>query len=158
MDNTIFKAKRCFLFAEQQLNSTPGKVFPLLCPTREYDWIETWKCELVFSDSGFAELDCVFTTIFPGDEKETWVVDRFEPNQLIQFIRSSENRVIRYCIQLTDNGNGTTTAKWEQMVTSLTEEGTRYVANLANNEFEKKIKGLEMMLNHYLETGEMLRL
>lgn len=150
--------KRKYLSASQSLAASPERVFPLLCPTREYDWIEEWKCELVFSRSGFAELDCVFATHFPGDEKETWVVDRFEPDQLIQFIRSSENRVIRYCIQLADNGNGTSTAKWEQWLTSLTDEGTRYIENLSNSEFGEKIKALEKMLNHYLETGEMLRL
>jgi hypothetical protein len=157
MDNKIFKAKRCFLQADQQLNSTPDKIFPLLCPTREYDWIETWQCELISSDSGFAELDCVFTTFFPGDVKETWIVDRFEQNNLVQFIRFSETRVIRYSIHLTDNNDGTTAAKWEQTITSLNEEGNCYVENSSNSEFEKRIKALEKMLNYYLETGEMLR-
>ena len=47
------------------LSGSPEQVFPLLCPTREYDWIETWQCELIYSDSGFAEPGCIFT-IVPG--------------------------------------------------------------------------------------------
>jgi hypothetical protein len=153
----IFKAKRCFLYAKQRLNSSPDKVFPLLCPTKEYDWIETWKCDLIFSDSGLAEPDCIFKTNFPSEGEETWITDRIEPNKIIQFIRVSEHQVIRFCISLTDNRNDTTTAKWEQTITALNKEGNLYVENCSIPEFEKKIKGLEMMINHYLNTGEMYR-
>lgn len=152
-----FKAKRCFLSAQQQLNFTPERIFTLLCPTREFDWIEHWECELLFSKSGFAELDCIFTTHFPGDEKETWIVDRFEPNALIQFIRSSENRVIRYSIILSRKTNGPTILLWQQVITALNEKGNRYIESCSNDEFGKKIKGLEKLLSHYLETGEMLK-
>jgi hypothetical protein len=152
-----FKAKRCFLSAQQQLNFTPERIFPLLCPTREFDWIEGWDCELIRTESGFAELDCIFTTHFAGDEKEIWVVDRYEPNKLIQFIRSSESRVIRYSIKLSSKDNGSTTLLWQQVVTALNEKGNRYVENCSNKEFGKKINNLEKLLRHYLETGEMLK-
>ena len=152
-----FQAKQYHLSASQLLVASPEKAFPLLCPTREYDWIETWKCDLIYSDSGFAELDCVFTIFFPGDEKETWVVDRYEPNVLIQFIRVCESRVIRYSIELIDNNNGTTTALWKQTITTLNEAGDNFAAGLTESIFNKKIQKLEQMLNHYLTTGEMLR-
>jgi hypothetical protein len=154
---TDFTAKRCFLSAEQHLNFTPEKVFPLLCPTCEYDWIESWDCKLIYSKSGFAELDCIFTTNFEGDEKDVWVVDQHEPNKMIQFIRVSENRVIRYRISLTDIGDGQTTAIWEQTVTALTPAGNRYVESLTDLDFGLKMKRLEIMINFYLETGEMLK-
>jgi hypothetical protein len=152
-----FSAKQYSLSANQLLGAPTEKVFPMLCPTCEYDWIETWNCELVFSKSGFAELDGVFTTNFPGDEKDVWVIDRYEPNALIQFVRVSESRVIRYRITLIDNGNGTTSATWEQTITALTETGNHYIESQSNEQFSKKIKGLEKLLNHYLETGEMLK-
>ncbi len=70
------------------LKGTPEQVFPLLCPVREYEWIDNWQCEVVYSDSGFAELDCVFKTRFPGDGPEdTWAVSRYEPPLLIEFVR-----------------------------------------------------------------------
>lgn len=155
--NKDFTAKRCFLSAVQHLNFTPENVFPLLCPTREYDWIETWQCELIWSESGFAELDCIFNTHFPGDEKETWVVDRFEPNELIEFIRTTESLVMRHSIRLSNNGNGSTTLFWQQIITALNENGNKYVENCPNEEFGQKVKALENMLGHFLETGEMLK-
>jgi hypothetical protein len=72
-------------------------------------------------------------------------------------VRVSENRVIRYRITLIDNGNGITSAIWKQTITALTEAGNRYIESQSNEEFSKKIKGLEKLLNHYLETGEMLK-
>lgn len=158
MKNDNFKSNRNYIFCEQLLKSTPDKIFTLLCPKREYEWIETWNCNIMFSESGFAEPDCIFTTEFPGDEKETWYVDKYEKDKIIQFIRFAESRIIKYRITLTDNQNGTTTAKWEQLITSLNEKGNLYIENFNDTDFRKKIKGLEKMLNHYLKTGEMLKL
>jgi hypothetical protein len=154
---TGFTAKRCFLSAEQHLNFTPEKIFPQLCPTREYDWIETWKCDLLYSKSGFAELDCIFTTHFSGSEKETWVVDRYEPNELIEFVRTAESRVIRHSIRLSNNNDGSTTLFWHQIITALNENGNRYVENCSNEEFRQQVQALEKMLGHFLEMGKMLK-
>ena len=38
----------------------PAEVFPLLCPVREHDWVEGWQAEVLHSESGVAELGCVF--------------------------------------------------------------------------------------------------
>lgn len=158
MKSEIFKSRQHYVFYDQFLNSTPDKIFPLLCPKREYDWIETWNCDIIFSNSGFAELDCVFNTNFPGDVKETWIVDKYDKGKNIQFIRFSEIRVMRYSISLIDNIDGTTTAKWELIMTSLNNEGNLYIENFSNLEFTNRLKALEKMLNYYLTTGEMLRM
>jgi hypothetical protein len=133
-------------------------VFPLLCPQREYDWIESWKGKIIYSKSGFAELDCVFSTVLPGGIKEIWTVDLFIKNEKIQFVRFTESRVIRYCITLIDNKNGTTTANWEQTITSISEEGNTYIGNFSDIEYETLIKSLEKMLDYYLTTGQILKM
>jgi hypothetical protein len=153
-----FIAKKIRVSCRQNLVSKPETVFPLLCPKREYEWIAPWKCEILHSSTGFAELDCVFTTDFPEDVKETWLVDRYEPDRLIQFVRFSESRVIRYRIDLKSNSKGTTTATWEQTVISLNAEGNIFIDNFSVEEYENEIKLLEKMLNHYLTTNRMLAL
>lgn len=81
----------------QLLHARPDRVFPLLCPAREYEWIEPWQCDLVYSSSGVAEPHCVFTTRFPDDSSdEVWVISRYEPNRLIEFVRVNADRVICY--------------------------------------------------------------
>jgi hypothetical protein len=157
MEDKLFNAKRKYVSCEQLLKATPDRIFPLLCPKREFDWLETWKCDILFTKSGYAESDCVFRTDVPGDVKETWLIDRYEKNKTVQFIKFSEQRVIRYGIILTDNKNSTTAAKWEQTITSLNADGNLFIENFSDSEFEKKIKNLEKQLNYYLETGKMLR-
>ena len=75
--------------------AAPEKVFPLLCPVREADWIPGWKYELIYSDSGVAEAGCIFTTQDPAVESEkysrrtdesdhsspvtTWICTEYDP-------------------------------------------------------------------------------
>ena len=153
-----FSGKRTVKSHTMRLAGRPEKVFPLLCPTREYDWIEPWDCELIRSDSGVAELDCIFRTHFPADGPEdVWVVSRYEPPKEIQFVRINGLRAIRYAIDLGDNGNGTTTAVWRQVVTGLSPEGNAFVRDFSDDRYASAMSTLERMLNHYLTTGTMLR-
>jgi len=48
--------------------------------------------------------------------------------------------------------------KWEQTITGLNAEGNRLVKGLTDTAFVEEKKLLENMLNHFLETGIMLRL
>ena len=57
------------------IEAPPERVFPLLCPVREHEWIPAWKAEMVHSKSGFAELDCVFRTNNPLEGNRTWKLD-----------------------------------------------------------------------------------
>lgn len=139
-----------------QLNADPESVFPLLCPVRETEWIDTWKCEMVYTDSGQAEADCVFKTAFPADGPEdVWVVSRYEPPRVIEFIRTNPLRVMRYTISLERAAPGTR-AVWTQLITGLSPEGDRWVAALDDAAFARRMGDLERMLNHYLATGRML--
>jgi hypothetical protein len=155
--NNAPAALRAVKTARQHLSAPPDRVFPLLCPTREYDWIETWDCRLVRSDSGLAELDCIFVTEFPGDGQDLWVVSVYRPNEEIQFVRFNGRRVIRYSITLTDNGDGTTEAEWKQVLTGLDQEGNRSVESVTDEAYQQRGSGLEARLNHYLTTGQMQR-
>ncbi len=143
----------------QKLNASPDKIFPLLCPTMEYKWIQPWKCEMIFSQSGYAEDNCVFRTNFPEDiEPENWIVSQYEKDKTIQFIRFNNSIVIRYNITLVDNGDSTTDAAIEQIITGLNEKGNKYIVSYKDELYMEEISALEKMLNHYLNTGKMLKI
>lgn len=127
----------------------PEKVFPLLCPEREYEWIPTWDCEIVYTESGVAEHDCIFTTQFPGDVKETWYVDRYEPNSIIQFIKISDRMATRYTITLKECEGGTELV-WAQTLTALNEKGNELLENFSDEAFFNRIGNLEKLLKSYL--------
>ena len=41
-----FKAERIVRMNTIEVEAPLEEVFPLLCPVREYDWVEPWKCEM----------------------------------------------------------------------------------------------------------------
>ncbi|MFO0698606.1 MAG: hypothetical protein U0236_05210 [Nitrospira sp.] len=154
-DFTAKNLKRRFV---QQFQAPPDKVFPFLCPVREYEWIEPWQCELLHSDSGMAEKNCVFRTRAPGElSDDMWVISRYEPNARIEFVRVNACRVMTLAITLTDNGDGATSAVNEQVLVGLTEEGNQRLDDMAKDFFFEMRMG-EAMLNHYLTTGTRLPL
>ena len=152
----VTQNRRDFKRCTQTLSGTPDRVFPLLCPVREYEWLENWDCGLIYTRSGVAELDCVFTTAFPGEGgKETWVVSEYEPNRKIAFVRFNPLRTIRYTITLEAAAEGTK-AVWEQVITGLNEEGNEWVHANSDEKFESMIRRLESQINYFLTTGRML--
>ena len=153
-ENTLRKR----FYQTQNLKAHPEKIFPLLCPVREYEWVERWECKMVYTNSGFAEENCIFTTKPNNEEPEDiWVVSKYKPPREIQFVRTNGFRVIRYNISLKPNSGGTSFAEWEQIITGLNTEGNSYVEKLVEDDFKKMIESLENMLNYYLEKGKMLK-
>jgi hypothetical protein len=142
----------------QHFQAPPGKVFPLLCPVREYEWIEPWQCEMFHSDSGIAEKNCVFRTRMPGESSDdVWVISHYEPNTRIEFVRVNALRTMCLSIILTDNGDGTTRAVNEQLLVGLTEKGNQSLGSMSEG-FSFEMRMGEAMLNHYLTTGKQLPL
>jgi hypothetical protein len=132
-----------------------GKVFPLLCPVREYDWIDGWQCEVVYTESGTAENNCIFVTEFPDSGRQVWNVSRYEPDMRIEFVMIGADLASRLNIQLTESG-GETTLRWERIFTGLTPEGNRLAA-LHDEEWMQTLGDrLHDMMGHYLSTGRML--
>jgi hypothetical protein len=155
---TDFIPKKIRSHFAQQFQALPGTVFPLLCPVREYEWIEPWQCEMLHSDSGIAEKNCVFRTRMPGEPSDdVWVISHYEPNTKIEFVRVNALRTMCLSITLTDNGDGTTCAVNEQLLIGLTEEGNRALDKMAES-FSFEMRMGEAMLNHYLTTGKRLPL
>ena len=153
-----FDPKRVIRTAALKLAGPPWKVFPLLCPTREYDWIEGWRCDLIYSESGLAEDGCIFRTDFPGDTgQELWVVSRYEPVQAIEFVRVTPGvKIVKLDIRLSGDGDSATSAIWRQTVTGLSDTGNEWVSRYCEEAYRQRIGLLETMLNHYLATGQKL--
>lgn len=147
--------KRVTLVPERTLAAPPDKIFPLLCPTREYDWIATWGCELLHSGSGRAEHDAIFRTRLMG-VAEIWICTRYEPNREIHYVRLAEGLLTKLEITLIDLGDGTTRVCWSLTASALVEDMNAAVADLEPE--GGRIHHLERVLDeleYYLETGEM---
>jgi hypothetical protein len=151
-------ARREVRESTMRLAGRPERVFPLLCPVREYDWIETWNAVLVHSDSGVAEKGCVFTTEDPHGPSSVWTVSRYEPAAwAIEFVVVTPGLLVTTLeVALEPDGDGTV-ARWRRTFTALSPAGERAISALAGPAYEARMERLERQLDHYLRAGEMLR-
>ncbi|HTP89402.1 MAG TPA: SRPBCC family protein [Bryobacteraceae bacterium] len=148
-----FHGKRAKFEYTGDLTAPPETVFPLLCPVREYEWLDGWTCEMIYSESGIAEHNCVFRTSRPPAGPAVWCVNRYEPPARIEFVVTSADEVARLCISLERAANNGTRIRWERMFTGLNEEGNARTAAW-NVEIDR---ALCEKIEHFTRTGKMLR-
>lgn len=138
------------------LPAPPERVFPLLCPVRERDWLEGWEARMVHSASGVAEPGCVFTTPdldggLDGAEW-IWVVSRHEASQAVQFVvHAPGSHVTVLDIQL-ETEEGGTRAAWTYTLTAL-DPGREAFHREYMAATPARLVGLEARLAHFLRAG-----
>ena len=140
----------------QHLVAGPERVFPLLCPVREAEWLEGWDPRLVIAESGFAESDCVFVT--PAEPSDAiWYVTRHEPEAgLVEMLKITAGlTACRLNIRVTAAPGGSD-AIVTYTHTSLGPEGDAFVASFTESYYAEFMRGWEGRVNHYLRTGAML--
>ena len=153
-----FEATRLEKTYEMTVPAPVNRVFPLLCPTREYAWVPYWNCEMVFSRSGYAEPGCVFRTDFPDRGKMTWVTTKYEPPAEVQYtVFKHDSHVWNLSIRLSEDGQDQTSIVWNHEFTALTEDGNAFLSQYTDEAHKHHLGLIEKALFFYLETGEMLQ-
>jgi len=134
--------------------TTPEKIFPLLCPAREADWIPGWDSELIYTKSGYAEDKCVFRTNKSNSAGVgLWTFTGFKLNEYVEFVRFQRDMLLHCKICLTQNKDGTTTATWKTISTSLSEKGNQEIERMS---VDKKHNPIIQLMDHYLKNGKMI--
>jgi hypothetical protein len=140
----------------QRLFAAPERVFPLLCPVREADWIEGWDPLQVASASGVAEADCVFVTAAEPTDA-IWYVTRHEPAagfvEMLKITPGVTACRLRIALQATTAGCDATVT---YMHTSLGPAGDAFVADFTAEYYAAFMRDWEARLNHYLVHGSAL--
>jgi len=141
----------------QQLVAEPSKVFPLLCPVREADWIKGWDPLIVLSQSGAAEPDCVFLTE-SSQGNAIWYITRHEPvNGFVEMIKITPGvTACKLTIRLRPVDGGSEAAI-TYTHTSLGPDGDEFVASYTEEHYRQFMRDWETRINHYLFTGNILR-
>ncbi len=144
----------------QRIEAAPDLVFPLLCPVRESDWLDGWRCDLLRSSSGHAEEGCVFRTRPAGEPETVWIVTRHEPaSGRVEFVRVTAGLLAtRLLVEVKANGASASSVRVTYELTPTSEEGARKVAASHSGEaFRASMEWWERSMNHYLATGTLLR-
>src|SRR5690349_11276448 len=115
----------------------PHRVFPLLCPVREPEWIPGWSCELIHTASGLAEKGCVFRTESPsGRGTMIWVMTAYEAAERVEFTCvTTDELVMRIEVGLRDHG-GRTALRWTREYTATGPEGRAWLSALREEDID----------------------
>ncbi len=143
----------------QTIQASPDVVFPLLCPVREVEWLEGWRCTMLFSHSGLVEDGAVFTTPGDGEASTVWVVTRYDAvEHAVDFTRFTPgSRVCVLRIRVTPDAEGQSSVDIAYTYTSIADAGDGFIDRFTEESFLKAVRFWEQSMNHWLETGERLR-
>lgn len=138
-------------------NAPPAKVFPLLCPVREAEWVPGWKYLMVYSESGLAEDNCVFTTPNDRGTDTVWMVTHYDPADFkISYAWVEPGMIVTQLhISLSSAGDGKTGARICYSYTGLSAAGNAVIESYTGEWFRNKMENWERAINHYLATGLM---
>jgi len=154
------KFERTIRSYTQQIAARPDDVFPLICPVREAEWLEGFDPDMIYSESGLAEDGCVFRTRTPGDPETIWMIVQHDRQKgLVEFVRVTTGLVAtRLRILLAGNADDTTSVHIKYVFTPLSEKGVAFVRkNHAEDVFCRSMDWWEKSMNHFIQTGQMLK-
>ncbi len=139
----------------QHLRAPAHEVFPLICPVREAEWLEGFEYDMVHSDSGVAELGCLFTTSRDGEPDTVWCITTHDRSAgRVEFHRVTPTLVATHIVvQLSDEPEGCT-ADITYTHTSLGPAGHAYVRErCGESAFLTMVQLWERSLNRYLKAA-----
>jgi len=152
-------AKRIVREYVHEVSAAASEVFPLLCPVRERDWLDGWESEILFSESGVAENNCIFRSHISGRGEELWVVSRYDPeNFAIEFTTFDHvGTVMKLDIRVEDHGNRSSTVRFKHTLTGLNEKGNQFLEQYSDSKYRQMMSFLGKSLDHYCRTGRMFK-
>ena len=152
-----FRSKRISRKYIQINVGPPDKVFPLLCPVRESEWLPHFKAKVIYSSTGISEDGAIFQTTHGDGEPITWIITRYKPNSLIEMIYIIPNiLIVRINIQLVNHDKEHTETAIRYTYTGLSERGNAEVEKFTEERFNHQMEYWEKAINFYLIHGKMI--
>lgn len=161
-----FKAERIHRIHQAAIQTPVDEVFPLACPIEEYKWIDGWQCEMIYSEGGKNENNCIFSermsapVLFPSADgvATTWYTSLWDPaRHQVHFVLITRLSVAKFEIEMRAQGDGSTLVQWDFKLTAVNEEGNRHLDGSTADGMTAMMTFLADSLKHYCETGEILR-
>ena len=159
MDRPDFKARKATKEYCQTIYALPDKVFPLLCPVREAEWLDGWRYTMIYSKSGLVEEGAVFSTPNPGEPDTVWVVTKHNSSkfrvQFARFTHQSRICVLDIGVRLRDESSSYVDITYKYTGISLA--GNKFIDEITDDVFCADMKHWENSVNYFLRTGEQLK-
>jgi hypothetical protein len=153
-----FTARRVSHEYRQTNVAPPERVFPLLCPVREADWVPGWQYHLIYSDSGVAEDGCVFTTPNEAGPDTVWMVTHYDPAGFeIAYAWVQPGMIATQLrISLAPAPGGKTVAHIRYFYTGLSPAGNAVLERYTADWFREKMQAWETAINYFLRNCRLI--
>ena len=138
------------------LHAGVERVFPLLCPVREHEYLDDWNATILYSESGVAEPDCVFQTPNEEGPPTTWCIAQHDPaaGKILFVMFTPESRVSQLGIRVRPDSGNTTEATFTYTHTAIAPDGRDFIGVFTEDAFLAKMGAFEQKLNTYLQSHE----
>jgi hypothetical protein len=158
VDNSEFKPRRVTREYRQTINSTPEKVFPLLCPVLEAEWLDGWRYAMIYSESGVAEDGAVFSTPQEEEGDTIWIVTKHDPETCeVEFARfTHESRTCAIQIAVKPKDVSSSYVDISYTYTGIAPAGNDFIDDFTQEAFLELMTFWENSMNYFLETGNRL--
>jgi hypothetical protein len=129
---------------------------------REGEWLDGWAehYEVIRSESGLAEPGCVFRTTGRADPETIWTITEHDHDRgVVEFVRVTAG-LVATTLRLTvhDNGDGSSAVAIRYAITPTSPDGEAFAAGrYGEDDFRAAMVWWERSMNHFLQTGQMLR-
>ncbi len=159
MDGSDFKARHITKEYRQTIHALPDRVFPLLCPVLEAEWLDGWQYTMIYSRSGLVKEGAVFTTPRGGEPDTVWVVTKHDPSNLrVEFTRFTyQSRTCVLKIRVRKRDEKSSYVDIAYTYTGISAAGNRFIDALTDDVFHADMKHWEDAMNHFLRTGNQLK-
>ena len=158
MEDVRFTPRRTTRTYRQTINATPEKVFPLLCPVREAEWLDGWQYAMIYSKSGLIEEGAVFSTPHEGEADAVWIVTKHDPGKReIEFARfTPASRICVLRIAVSAKAENSSYVDIAYTYTATTPAGNAFIESLKEEVFLEAVVFWEKSMNYFLDTGKKL--
>ncbi len=154
------------ILRERDLAVDPDRAFSLVCPIAEQAWIDPWFFDLIYSDSGKNESDCIWVEPFTGPivmsmySNTVWYTTLldFAGRRLHAVLKIGECLICRFVFEVIEPDDGQGLVRWTLTYTGLNAKGN---AIMAEGDFRQRASEMPEILaieaEHYLRTGKKYR-
>jgi hypothetical protein len=109
-------------------------VFKAFCPIAEKEWVPNWECTMLYSKTGIAEKNCIFTTKNDNMPEMIWVCSVYDPGNEVEYVRTIPEHFVTVINIKTAQVNEFTECTVKYTHTSLSAVGSDYISTHFNEE------------------------
>ena len=135
----------------QTLHAAPSRVFPLLCPEREKEWLPGWDARMIQSVSGVAEPRAVFASRDGDGSEIVWYTAAHEAPRHVHFVRwHAVGMLVDIDLDLSSPAPETTWLDVRYTYIATSRQGARRIAAMTPEQWQEQMTYWESQLDAWL--------